>query len=83
MKKEIERLEKKIAFLQECLRREKKMDREQEELDAIERPVAQAQVESDEVTLEHIRARFASPATSADIRDAVQAFEEGFKELDR
>ena len=28
-------------------------------------------------------ARFASPATSADIRDAVQAFEEGFKELDR
>lgn len=55
----------------------------EEELDAIERPVAQAQVESDEVTLEHIRARFASPATSADIRNAVQAFKEGFKELDR
>lgn len=55
----------------------------QEELDAIERPVAQAQVESDEVTLEHIRARFASPATKADIRNAVQAFEEGFEELDR
>lgn len=56
---------------------------EQEELDAIERPVAQAQVEADDkLTLEHIRARFASPATSADIRNAVQAFEEGFKELE-
>ena len=54
----------------------------QEELDALERPVAQVQVESDEVTLAHIQARFASPATSADIRDAVQAFQEGFKELD-
>ena len=51
-----------------------------EELDALERPVAQAQVESDEVTLANIRARFASPATSADIRNAVQAFEEGFEE---
>lgn len=62
---------------------EREEEQEQEELDAIERPAAQAQVESDEVTLEHIRARFASPATSADIRNAVQAFEEGFKELDR
>lgn len=51
----------------------------QEELDAIERPVAQAQVESDEVTLEHIRARFASPATQEDIRNATQAFEDGFE----
>lgn len=65
MKEEVERLEKKIAFLQECLRREKKMDqeevehdrihqaatdaanqieREKEERDATERPVAQARI---------------------------------------
>ena len=36
----------------------------------------------DIVTLEHIRARFASPATPADIRNAVKAFKEGFKEWD-
>jgi uncharacterized protein (DUF342 family) len=72
MKEEVERLEKKIAFLQECLRREKKMDQEeaehdrihqaatdaanqierekeeQKELDATERPVAQARVEAEQ-----------------------------------
>jgi len=53
---------------------------EQEELDAIERPVAQAQIEADEVTLANIRARFASNATPADIKVAVKAFEEGFEE---
>jgi acyl-CoA reductase-like NAD-dependent aldehyde dehydrogenase len=36
----------------------------------------------DQATLEHIRARFASPATPQDVRDAVQAFKEGFKEWD-
>lgn len=79
MKEEVERLEKKIVFLQESLRREKKMDQEeaehdrihqaatdaanqierekeqeQEELDATERPVAQARVEG-ETTAEYRR----------------------------
>ena len=35
-----------------------------------------------QITLEHIQARFASPATPQDVRDAVKAFKEGFKELD-
>ena len=35
-----------------------------------------------QITLEHIRARFASPATPQDVRDAVEAFKEGFKEWD-
>ena len=54
---------------------------EQEELDAIERPISQARV-SCQITLEHIRARFASPATPEDIQVAVQAFRDGFKEWD-
>ncbi len=36
----------------------------------------------DELTLEHIRARFASPATPQDVREAVKAFKEGFEEWD-
>lgn len=37
---------------------------------------------SDSVTLEHIRARFASSATPQDVRAAAQAFKEGFEEWD-
>ena len=59
---------------------------EQEELDAIERPASQARIqreqEQDAITLANIQARFASPATSADVRNAVQAFKDGFEELD-
>ena len=36
----------------------------------------------DKVTLQHIRARFASPTTPSDVRNAVQAFQEGFEEWD-
>lgn len=37
---------------------------------------------SDKATLQHIRARFASPATPQDVRDAVDAFRKGFEEWD-
>lgn len=36
--------------------------------------------EQDAVTLANIRARFDSPATSADIRNAVHAFQDGLKD---
>ena len=54
---------------------------EQKELDAIEHPSSQAKVNC-QITLDHIRARFASPATQADVQAAVQAFRDGFKEWD-
>ena len=64
---------------EEEVKDEDEQEREQEELDAIERPVSQAKVEC-QITLEHIQARFASPATPEDIQKAVQAFKDGFKE---
>ena len=38
--------------------------------------------DADAVTLANIRARFASPATPSDVRDAVHAFEDGFEDWD-
>ncbi len=38
--------------------------------------------ELDELTVEHIRARFASSATPQDVREAVEAFRKGFEEWD-
>lgn len=60
--------------------------KEQQELDAIERPTSQVCIEreqeQDAITLANIRARFANTATPTDVRNAVQAFKDGFKEWD-